>query len=236
MKIQVLVLIVVCALLSACDEQNAQANVRALNLVSNEAVIRWHDDNDNKKVQLTYNGNSLLYGQSSDRFVLTNQKAQSNTYRFDVKDYVSKPIVDTTHFVFGENESYYLFAYGDSTSNGEQKAQLGAVYLYKDAIGPDNYRFNIIHTYFPLMTDLDVYLNGKLIKENLKYGHDSGFFTVSTDKNELLIVKANYPSTGPNPILRTTLSAQNDKLQLVFIAPKEFDQAYFSAKAFVVTD
>ncbi|MBE0365586.1 hypothetical protein PULV_b0192 [Pseudoalteromonas ulvae UL12] len=234
MKTQALVFMTVLTLLTGCEEQTYQANVRAVNLANDELTVRWHDDNRSAKVALTKDGNALLYGHASDGFTFTNQAAQGNVFTFDSQTYLAEPVVAPTSFAFTDTESYLIFTYGDPDSLGEQKAEMGAIYLYQEDISDEKYRFNVLHTYFPMMADVDVYLNGVLIEEDLSYGDGAGFFTVSIDKTQLVVVKANYPVNSPNPLLSKTLEPDSGKLQVVFIAPKESDHAEFSAEAFIV--
>lgn len=234
MKFHVLVTLVVCACLTACTEQTYQAHVRVINLANDELVMRWHDKNNDDVVELSLNDNALEYGQISDQYSLLNTDPQGNVYTFDAQNYLAQTLIEQTSFAFADQHSYYVFAYGDPSSEGDQKAELGAIYRYDQDIADNQYRFHILHTYFPMMANLDVYLNGELIKEDLKYGSGTGFVTVSTQKTHLVIVKANESPSMASTLIDTHLIPDSGELQVVFVAPKTADHAEFSALTFVV--
>ena len=234
MKFHVLVALAACACLTACNEQTYQADVRVINLANDELIVRWHDKNNDHLVDLSLNDNALGYGEISDRYSLLNQDPQGNVYTFDAQNYLTQTLIEQTSFALADQHSYYVFAYGDPSSEGEQKAALGAIYRYNDAIADNQYRVHILHTYFPMMANLDVYLNGELIKEDLKYGSGTGFVTATTYQTHLVIVSANESPSITSPLIDTHLIPESGELQVVFVAPKTSDHAQFSAHPFVV--
>ncbi|SFD39739.1 hypothetical protein [Pseudoalteromonas denitrificans] len=231
MKASILALITTGLILTGCDnDETYNIDITAINLVNNELNVVWFDKNNDQEILLSPDS-SLEYGQVTNEQTLYQDENHGSAYSFKATDGNSlENIIEKTNFAFTHDENYVLFAYGKENNTSEQKAALGAVFLDNEGIAQNQYRVILLHTFPSEMGMLDIYIENKLVAEDISYSKGTNHINSNIDNVHLKVTKAD----SIEPILEYTIEPTSGKFHAIFIAPKATDDN--NAAAFIVID
>ncbi len=219
MKAAIIAILLISTAITGCNNKTNEVEVKSVNLVSNDLDFMWHDPSHEDPISLTLD-TALTYGQSASTMRLKQKETDGTAFSFTAVDGNSlENIVAKTSFNLSHDKTYLLFAYGKENNDTDQQATIGAVYLNKEDIKQDQYRFMVLHTYPAEMGKLDIYQNNSLIIKDLAYGQGSDFVNSAINEVAITITKAG----SLTPLITINLDVQAAELATVFIIPKTVD-------------